>query len=118
MADESTDVLDYLEDMILAAEKIERFTEGMDRDAFVKDEKTVDAVLRNLEVIGEASKLIPQERRESHPNVPWSAMAGMRDKLIHGYATVDLDIVWTTVVEDLPELRAKLNELKHEIDER
>lgn len=117
MAGEPTDVLDYLEDMILAAEKIKRFTEGLDRDAFVEDEKTVDAVLRNLEVIGEASKLIPQERRERHPNIPWSAMAGMRDKLIHGYATVDLDIVWTTVVEDLPELRAQLNELKNDIDE-
>lgn len=61
MAERPETVLDYVDDMLLAAEKIERYIEGMDRDAFVQDEKTVDAVLRNLEVIGEASKLIPRQ---------------------------------------------------------
>lgn len=117
MADSSTTVLDYVEDMIHAADKIDRFVEGMDRDAFVADEKTVDAVLRNLEVIGEASKLIPETLRQDHPDIPWSEMAGMRDKLIHGYATVDLDIVWTTVVEDLPGLRSRLIELKEDLEQ-
>lgn len=117
MAGEPTADLDHVEDMILAAEKIERFTEGLDRESFVQDEKTVDAVLRNLEIIGEASKLLSDERREEHPDIPWSAMAGMRDKLIHGYATVDLDIVWTTVDEDLPELRLQLDSLKNDIED-
>lgn len=117
MADEPPTVLDYVEDMIYAAEKIERFVEGMDRDTFVADEKTVDAVLRNREVIGEASELIPEDRRKNHPDIPWSEMAGMRDKLIHGYATVDFEIVWTTVVEDLPGLRAQLIELKKDLGE-
>lgn len=117
MADSSTTMLDYVEDIIHAAVKIDRFVEGMDRDAFVKDEKTVDAVLRNLEVLGEASKLIPDNRRSNHPDIPWSEMAGMRDKLIHGYATVDLDIVWTTVVEDLPGLRAHHIKLKEDLEQ-
>lgn len=116
MDDESTTALDYVDDMILATEKIERFVEGLNRDEFVDDEKTADAVLRNLEVIGEASKLLPEEFREDHPDVPWSAMAGMRDKLIHGYATVDLDIVWTTITEALPELGDQLTALKADID--
>ncbi|MFB6362103.1 MAG: DUF86 domain-containing protein [Halobacteriales archaeon] len=117
MVDRSTTVLDYVEDMIHAADKIERFVEGMDREAFVAVEKTVDAVLRNLEVIGEASKLIPEPVREDHPDIPWAEMAGMRDILIHGCATVDLDIVWTTVVEDLPGLRARLIELKEDLEQ-
>jgi uncharacterized protein with HEPN domain len=88
-----TEILDYLDDIREAVEKIERFTNGMDYDEFTKDPKTVDAVLRNFEVIGEAGKNIPEEIRREYDDVPWSEMAGMRDKLIHGYATINLQIV-------------------------
>ncbi len=108
--------LDYIEDMLEAAEKIERYTDAMNREEFVSDEKTVDAVLRNLEILGEASKVISGDVREQAPEIPWSEMAGMRDKLIHGYATIDLDIVWQTVSEDVPPLRSELESLLVELD--
>lgn len=82
--------LDYLHDIRDAAEKIEHYTDEKSFDEFKDDEKTVDAVLRNFEVIGEAAKKIPEDVREKHDGIPWIEMAGMRDKLIHGYSTVDL----------------------------
>ena len=106
-----TEVLDYLDDILEAVEKIERFTEGMDYAEFVEDSKTVDAVLRNFEVIGEAAKNVPEEIRREHSNVPWSEMAGMRDKLIHGYATVELRIVWTTVQEEIATLASQIESI-------
>ena len=109
--------LDYIDDMLEAAHKIERYTDGMSHEEFVSDEKTVDAVLRNLEILGEASKLIAEDVREHAPEIPWSDMAGMRDKLIHGYATIDLDIVWRTVTEEVPHLRSKLDELFMELED-
>lgn len=109
--------LDYIDDMLEAADKIEQYTDGMSHEEFVTDEKTADAVLRNLEILGEASKLISEEVRELASEIPWSEMAGMRDKLIHGYATFDLDIVWHTITEEIPQLRSKLNELFVELDE-
>lgn len=109
--------LDYIEDMLEAAEKIEQYTDRMGHEEFVTDEKTVDAVLRNLEILGEASKLISEDAREHALEIPWSEMAGMRDKLIHGYATIDLDIVWQTVTEEVPQLRSKLDELFVELDD-
>ena len=107
--------LDYIDDMLEAAEKVERYTDAMNREEFVSDEKTVDAVLRNLEILGEASKLVSEDVREHAPEIPWSEMAGMRDKLIHGYATIDLDIVWQTVTEEVPQLRSKLDELFNDL---
>lgn len=107
--------LDHIDDILEALDKIKRFTEGMTREEFRDDEKTVDAVLRNFEVVGEATKNIPDEIRQQHDEIPWTEMAGMRDKLIHGYATVDLDIVWTTVEEDLPQLRPKLGSVRDDL---
>jgi len=111
------EALDYLDDIIEAAEKIEHFTEGMDYAAFTSDEKTVDAVLRNFEVIGEAAKNIPDKIYREYSDVPWSEMAGMRDKLIHGYATIELRIVWTTVQEEIPTLIPKVKRVRKELTE-
>ena len=110
-----TEILDYLDDILNAAEKIEQFTEGMSYEGFAEDPKTVDAVLRNFEVIGEAAKNVPGAVRQEYSNVPWSEMAGMRDKLIHGYATVELRIVWSTVREEIPALIPQVESVRDEL---
>ncbi len=102
--------------MLEAIAKRERFTEGMNYEAFIEDEKTVDAVLRNFEVIGEAAKNVPEEVRHANPDVPWSEMAGMRDKLIHGYATVELRIVRTTVREERPSLAPRIENVRDRLE--
>jgi uncharacterized protein with HEPN domain len=94
----------YLEDIERACEKIGRFTQGFDFDAFVGDERTYDAVLRNLEVIGEAAKRVPDGVRGQMPDVPWRAIAGFRDFVAHVYFAVDDQIVWNTVQEEVPKL--------------
>jgi len=95
---------DYLEDMCNAAKEVLEFTEGMEFEEFSRDRKTVNAVLRSLEVMGEAAKKIPEEVRTKYPEVPWKEIAGMRDKLIHEYHGVDLRIVWKTIRGDIPPL--------------
>src|SRR5436190_21896483 len=92
---------DYLEDLRKAAEKALLFLGGMSLEQFIADEKTGYAVVRALEIVGEATKRIPQEVRDRYPQVPWRAMAGIRDKLIHDYISVNLEVVWKTVREDL-----------------
>ncbi|WP_182022757.1 HepT-like ribonuclease domain-containing protein [Haloquadratum walsbyi] len=111
-----TAVLDYLDDILDGVEKIKRYTREMTYEEFVDDSKTVDAVLRNFEVIGEAAKNVPDEIRQEYDDVPWSEMTGMRDKLIHGYATVELQIVWTTIQEEVPSLGAQIESVRDEIE--
>ena len=78
----------------------------------MKDRKTINAVIRSLEVMGEASKRIPDEVRAKHSEIPWKRMAGMRDKLIHEYAGVDLETVWDVIQEEIPPIRPLLEELR------
>lgn len=96
---------DYLHDIQDAAEKAQRFVEGIDFEEFAKDEKTVFAVVRALEIIGEAAKHIPGEVRREYPDIPWRDMAGMRDKVIHEYFGVNLRRVFDTVLQELPKVR-------------
>ncbi len=83
----------------------------LDLDAFKNDNKTASAVIRKLEIIGEAAKGIPEEVRLLHPQIPWKEMAGMRDKLIHFYFGVDHDLVWVTVKRRLPEVKRWIKEV-------
>jgi uncharacterized protein with HEPN domain len=101
-------VLDYLRDIVDAANKAAQFTAGMSLDAFVADSKTAFATIRALEIIGEATKRIPDDFRVRYASVPWREMAGMRDKLSHDYFGVNLPVVWKTLQQDLPALRARM----------
>lgn len=94
----------YLEHVLQAITLIERFTAG-GRDVFFGDEMVQSAVIRQLEIVGEAVRRLSDELRTHEPAVPWRDIAGTRDKLIHGYFIVKLDIVWNVVVQDLPSLK-------------
>lgn len=83
----------FLTDIMQAIDAIEGFVQGLDRDQFEQDDKTVSAVIRKLEIVGEAAKVIPEEIREKYSQIPWKEMAGMRDKLIHFYFGVDYGLV-------------------------
>jgi uncharacterized protein with HEPN domain len=95
---------------------IQEFTEGYSYDMFVADKKTQYAVLRAIEVIGEASKNIPSSFRESYPDIPWREMGAMRDRLIHGYFGVDLLFVWDTVKNDIPPLISVFKNIVDELE--
>jgi uncharacterized protein with HEPN domain len=98
------EISDYLNDTLNACAEVEEFTRGMDFESFEADKKTVNAVIRSLEVLGEASKHIPASFRGKHPEIPWSKMADMRDVLIHDYMGDDLRTVWNVIKGRLPEL--------------
>ncbi len=106
----SRDCKVYLEDILEAIGKIRAYTAGMSADSFAADNKTLDAVLRNLEVIGEAVKCIPGDIRAQHPQVEWKKMAGLRDILIHQYFGIDAEIIWDVVQNKLPELEKQMRD--------
>lgn len=91
-------------DIATAARLVLAFTEGMDKADFLDDIKTQSSVLHQLMVLGEAVKRLSDDFRARHPEIPWTLMAGMRDKLIHGYDIVDLEEVWKTANRDVPDL--------------
>jgi uncharacterized protein with HEPN domain len=93
---------DYIQDIFEALGEVKDFTAGLQYEDFVKDKKTINAVVRSLEVIGEATKKIPDNIRLKYPEIPWKRMAGMRDKLIHEYFGIDLEIVWEVTNSELP----------------
>jgi len=101
-----------IEDMIESARKIARYVVGMDYEAFVADDKTADAVVRNLEIIGEATRQLPEDFRAAHTELPWAQMAGLRNRIVHDYAGVDLGIVWEVVKHSLPTLLEQLAALE------
>jgi len=101
----------YLEDILTASERIASYVEGYTRESFGEDPKTVDAVVRNLEIIGEAVKQVPAAIREQAPDIEWTKIAGLRDVLIHAYFGVDLDIVWDVVTNKVPGLAHQVKAL-------
>jgi uncharacterized protein with HEPN domain len=98
----------YLEDLLKAIAKIRTYVAGVTRQSFAQDSMRIDAVVRNLEIIGEAAKMIPESIRIQYPNIEWKKIAGLRDILAHHYFEVDLDIVWDVVQNKLPELERDL----------
>ena len=102
---------DYLADIIDAIEKLSAFTEGYTYQQFKADEKTCFAVVRALEIVGEATKNIPIPVRDKFPDIPWRSMAGMRDKLSHQYFGVNIEVVWKTATKELPKIKSKLQEI-------
>ncbi len=102
---------DYLEDIAGEIRKVAQFIKEFSFEQFRVDEKTVYAVIRAIEIIGEASKKVPDEIKQNQPSVPWREISGMRDKLVHDYSGVNLTIVWKTATEDLPEIEPLILEL-------
>jgi len=100
------DYRDYLKDIIDSINDIESFTENMTFEDFAKDKKTINAVIRSIEVIGEAAKNIPKTIKDKYPSIPWKKMAGMRDKMIHEYFGVDIKILGKTIKKDIPPLKS------------
>lgn len=94
----------YVRDMLGACDKILSYNRGLDQSAFVADERTYDATLRNLEILGEAATHIPADVRESHADIPWRALIGTRNQVIHGYLGIDDDVIWSIVRDDIPAL--------------
>ena len=100
-----------LSDIRDSAEKILRYVHGMDFDTFSQDQRTIDAVIRNFEIIGEAARHVPDELKSAHPHISWRETTRMRNRLIHAYFGVNVTIVWDTIVNDLPPLLSSIREL-------
>lgn len=107
----------YIKDMIGAMEKIEEFTTNITFEEFLKDDKTSSAVVRKLEIIGEAVKQIGLDINEQFPDIPWSSLAKLRDKIIHFYHGIDYELIWKIIKHHLPPLKPKLNEVLEKLIE-
>ena len=109
MSKRPTDIL--LNDIRESIDRIEEYTEGMSLEDFSGDRKSVDAVARNLQIIGEAANRLPDEFKESHSDVEWHKIVGLWHRIIHEYFGVDLEIIWQILQKDIPELRRSLSRI-------
>jgi uncharacterized protein with HEPN domain len=100
-----------LKDIRMALDRIDSYTRGMSYEEFAADERTVNAVIFNFLVIGEAVKHLPPTLTDNHPEIPWRQIAGMRDKLTHAYFSIDYELVWKTVTVVLPQFRAEIQKI-------
>lgn len=108
----------YLDDIVKSSTSIAKYVEGKSKENFSKDEKVQDAVIRRLEIIGEAVKRLPQEFRDQHPEIAWKGATGMRDVLIHMYDDVDTGQVWLTATEVLPPFKIQIERLLKQMEEK
>ncbi len=100
-----------LGDILEAAELLERYTAGLNRQEFAGNVEKQDAVARRLEIIGESVKRLPKDLQDQHPDVPWREIAGARDVLVHEYFRIDVDLAWEMVQQDVPELAARIRSI-------
>ena len=107
----SDEFLDYVEDILDAMDKAEILLEGVTYDQFEADFRINFAVVRALEIVGEATKRLPPSLRQRYSNIPWKGMAGMRDRIIHGYDNVDFEIVWDVVKRDVPKIKPQIQQI-------
>lgn len=108
------DAITFLQHIRESIALIEEYTKGVGEDAFSESSGIQDQVVRRLEIIGEAVKNLPNDFRAAHPEVRWKEVAGMRDKLIHAYFSVDLELLWVVIKDDLPALKKDIEKLLHE----
>ena len=101
----------YLRHILDSIERIEEYTKEVSKEQFMSKNIIQAAVIREIEIIGEATKMLDNKFKETHNAIPWKGVAGMRDKLIHGYFGVDLETIWKTIKEDIPYLKKELTKL-------
>jgi uncharacterized protein with HEPN domain len=101
----------FLDDILEAIIKIKSYTTGMDYESFIQDHKTVDAVIRNLEIVGEAAKGIPENIRQNNQEIEWQRIIGLRNVLIHQYSGIDLEVVWDVIGNKLPLLEKQMSNI-------
>ena len=106
-----------VEDIWESIEKIERYTEGLTQEAFQGDEKTTDAVVRNLEIIGEAAARLPGDFTDQHSEIEWIKIIGLRNRIVHEYFGVDLQIIWQILRKDIPAFKASLKNIRSQLDD-
>ena len=107
----------YLKDILTAMDAIEQFVKGLDVESFKNNDIVSSAVIRKFEIIGEATKNISNSIRTHYSQIPWKQMAGMRDRLIHGYSEVDLNLVWETIQNRLPKLKSDIQSILKDEEE-
>lgn len=101
----------FLKHILESIEWIEKETKGLSKDKFIKDIPTQDATIRRLEIIGEAVKNLPSDFKRKYPDTPWQRIAGLRDKLIHGYFGIDLELVWEIIQKNLPPFKKQIQQM-------
>jgi uncharacterized protein with HEPN domain len=106
-----------VEDLWESVEKIERYTESITQDSFERDEKTTDAVVRNIEIIGEAAARLPESFKNRHSEIEWVKIIGLRNRIVHEYFGVDLQIIWHILKKDLPVFKAFLETIRSKLDD-
>lgn len=104
----------YVQDMIEFGERVAAYVEGLDQPAFTADQRTYDATLRNIELLGEAATHVPQSVREAHPEIAWRQIIGTRNRVAHGYLGIDDDVIWDIIQTDIPGLLTALSGLLDE----
>jgi uncharacterized protein with HEPN domain len=112
------DVRLFIEDILISIKAIEKFSRNLKRESLDSNRLRQSAIVREIEIIGEAVKNLPHSLLEKYPKVPWKTIAGSRDRIAHAYFKIDLDVVWKIVQEDLPVLKKQIQDIKKDLEEK